>query len=121
MGRATKAGDSETVLSLMADDVVFLIPGHAPFGKPAFSEAMRAQSSTSVEFEVESEVQEVKILGDWAYMLTKLTVTAIQPGKDPSLVRAGFTLSILRKQEGKWRLTRDANLLAPVAQPVVAP
>jgi hypothetical protein len=29
--------------------------------------------------------------------------------------RAGFTLSILRKEGGRWRLTRDANMLAPVA------
>jgi uncharacterized protein (TIGR02246 family) len=27
---ATKAGDIETVLSLMADDVVFLLPGQPP-------------------------------------------------------------------------------------------
>lgn len=27
---ATKAGDTETVLSLMAEDVVFLMPGQSP-------------------------------------------------------------------------------------------
>lgn len=30
------------------------------------------------------------------------------------MTRAGHTLSILRKQGGKWVLVRDANLLAPV-------
>lgn len=28
--------------------------------------------------------------------------------------RAGHTLSVLRKQDGRWVLARDANLLAPV-------
>jgi len=28
--------------------------------------------------------------------------------------RAGHTLSVLKKQNGKWVLARDANLLAPV-------
>ena len=37
---ATKAGDIETVLSLMADDVVFLIAGQPPMiGKSAFAAA----------------------------------------------------------------------------------
>lgn len=30
---ATQAGDIETVLSLMTEDVVFLVPGQQPFGK----------------------------------------------------------------------------------------
>jgi uncharacterized protein (TIGR02246 family) len=30
---AGKTGDLTTVLSLMADDVVFMVPGKAPFGK----------------------------------------------------------------------------------------
>jgi ketosteroid isomerase-like protein len=28
--------------------------------------------------------------------------------------RAGHTLSVLRKEDGEWRLARDANLLTPV-------
>jgi hypothetical protein len=31
------------------------------------------------------------------------------------MTRSGHTLSILRKQEGKWLLARDANMLAPVS------
>ena len=33
--RASMAGDTETVLSLMADDVVFMVAGQEPFGKQA--------------------------------------------------------------------------------------
>ena len=36
--RASRAGDTETVLGLMADDVVFLVPGHPPMrGRAAFA------------------------------------------------------------------------------------
>jgi hypothetical protein len=30
------------------------------------------------------------------------------------MTRAGHTLSVLNKQNGKWMLARDANMLAPV-------
>jgi uncharacterized protein (TIGR02246 family) len=30
---ASRAGDTDTVLRLMADDVVFLVPGRSPMGK----------------------------------------------------------------------------------------
>jgi ketosteroid isomerase-like protein len=34
---ASKAGDIATVLTLMSDDVVFMVPGQKPFGKEAFA------------------------------------------------------------------------------------
>jgi len=34
---ASKNGDAATVLSLMADDVIFMVPGREPFGKQAFA------------------------------------------------------------------------------------
>ena len=111
---ATKAGDSATVLSLMTDDVMFLVPGQEPFGKSAFEKASEAQAESPAEFDGHSEILEVKILGDWAYMLTKLKVVATLPGKEQPIVRAGHTLTILRKDSGMWKIARDANLLAPV-------
>src|SRR5262249_46150065 len=36
---ASKAGDLATVLTLMSDDVVFMVPGREPFGKAAFAAA----------------------------------------------------------------------------------
>jgi uncharacterized protein (TIGR02246 family) len=113
---ATKAGDVETVLSLMTDDVVFLLPGqHSILGKPAFAAAARAQSHQAApRIDGESEIREIKVLGDWAFMWSKLRVTVTPPGGEP-MKRAGFTLSILQKQNGRWLLARDANMLLPVA------
>jgi uncharacterized protein (TIGR02246 family) len=110
---ATKAGDSATVLSLMADDMVFMVPGQKPFGKEAFAAA--SKSMQGVAFEGTSDVLEVKVLGDWAYMRTHLEVTMTPPGGQP-VRRSGSTLSILRKEpHGRWVMIRDANMLAKEA------
>ena len=113
---ATKSGDIETVLSLIAADVVFLAPGRPPMiGKESFAVAARGQASQGgSRFDGTSEIQEIRILGEWAFMWTRLTVVATPPAGD-AMTRAGHTLSILRKENGRWVLARDANMLAPAA------
>jgi uncharacterized protein (TIGR02246 family) len=108
--RASKAGETERVLSLMADDVVFLVAGQKPFGKAEFAAASRAMHG-KVEFDGQSNVEEVKILGDWAFCRTHLTVD-VKMADGKTMRRSGHTLSILRKEPGgNWVLARDANLL----------
>ena len=34
---ASRAGDLDTLLSLMTDDVIFMVPGSKPFGKERFA------------------------------------------------------------------------------------
>lgn len=110
---ATKEGDTPKVLSLMSDDVVFLVCGKPPMrGKSAFAESLT--SLKDVKIEASSEIEELKVVGDWAYMWTQLTVV-MTPKNDESVKRAGNTLSILQKQDGAWRLVRDANMLAEVS------
>ncbi len=47
---ASKAGDTEKVLSLMADDVVFLVPGRPPMrGKSAFASGQAGLSQFRIE------------------------------------------------------------------------
>lgn len=108
---ASKAGDLETVMGLMSDDVVFMVPGREPFGILEFAVGSRAMQG--VEIDGTSEIQEIKILGDWAWMRNRLRVAMTLPGGQP-MVRSGYTLTILRKKsDGRWVIARDANLLAP--------
>ena len=113
---ATKAGDFDTVLGLMAEDAVFLVPGQPPMiGKPAFAAAARALSGREPpRFDGTSEIREISVLGNWAYMWTNLKVVVTPPGGTPPITRVGPTLSILKKQNGKWLLARDANMLAAI-------
>ncbi|MBX3301317.1 MAG: nuclear transport factor 2 family protein [Nitrospira sp.] len=115
---ATKAGDIDTVLSLMTDDVVFLVPGRQPMSKAEFAALSRVPAGTShSKFEGKSEIQEVQISGDMAYLWSKLSVTVTPPGASESIERAGHTLTIFRRVGGKWLLARDANLLSTVQRP----
>jgi uncharacterized protein (TIGR02246 family) len=108
---ASQAGDMRTVLNLMTDDVVFMVPGREPFGKEAF--AAQSQSMKDVRLEGTSDIQEIQVLGDWAYIRNHIKMTITPPSGAP-MRRAGYTLTILRKQaDGRWLLARDANLLTP--------
>jgi uncharacterized protein (TIGR02246 family) len=113
---ATKAGDIDTVLGLMADDAVFLRAGHPPMiGKDAYAAMARPQAGQAMpEFDGRSDIQEIQVSGDWAFLWSKLTVTVRPPGGAPPLTHAGYTLTIFRKQNGRWVLARDANMLSPV-------
>jgi uncharacterized protein (TIGR02246 family) len=107
--KASEAGDIDTVLSLMADDVIFTVPGREPFGKDAFragSERMKGIRLTGT-----SDIRELKVLGDWAYIRNYVEIT-MTPPDGAATRRKGYTLSILRKQaDGQWLMWRDANLV----------
>ncbi|HET6898073.1 MAG TPA: SgcJ/EcaC family oxidoreductase [Vicinamibacteria bacterium] len=113
--RATAAGDVETILGLMAEDVVFLRAGQPPMkGKAAFAEGTRAALD---KFRIESsaDVQEVRTAGDLAYCWTELRVEMVPRGGGPGSRRAGPALTLLRKaRDGKWVVSRDANMLAEI-------
>jgi uncharacterized protein (TIGR02246 family) len=115
---ATKAGDIAKVLTLMADDVVFLVTGQPPmFGKAAFAAAAKPRAGQEApRFDGTSEIQEINVLGEWAYMWTRMSVAVTPPSGAPPMTRAGYTLSILRKENGKWVLARDANMLSAMPQ-----
>jgi uncharacterized protein (TIGR02246 family) len=115
--KATTAGEPEKVLELMTDDVVFLAAGRPPMGKKEFAAAAHAQAEGAApSFEGTSDIQEIRVIGDWAVMWTKLRVVVRQDGAEP-MEREGYTLTVLRKDGGRWRIARDANLLAPVKRP----
>ena len=113
---ASRAGDTAKVLSLMADDVIFQVPGREPFGKAAFASMSQKMSvsMTGVRMEGSSDIRELRVLGDWAYLRNHIVITVTPPGGKP-IKRAGTTLTILRKEmNGRSLLARDANLLTEV-------
>ena len=113
---ATQAGDVEAVLALMSDDVMFMSAGQPPMtGREAFARGLNKVLAENV-IESTSEIAEIVVSGDLAYCRTKLTVTITSKHGQLPILRNGDTLSILRKEaDGKWRLTRDANMLAAAA------
>ena len=113
---ASKAGDVDTVLGLMTDDVVFLVPGRAPMRKQEFAALSRVPPGTAPpKIDGKSEIQEIVVAGDLAFMWTRLSMV-MTPAVGQPVERAGHTLSVLKRVNGKWLLARDANLLAAVAR-----
>jgi uncharacterized protein (TIGR02246 family) len=116
---ATARGDVETVLGLMAEDVVFLTPGRLPMNGRAVFEAGLRELLKTHRIESSDDVREVVVSGDLAYSLTQLTVRVIPLSGGKGHVRSGDALSIFRKQaNGAWILVRDANLMLPPEQTI---
>ena len=112
---ATKAGDAEKVLSLMAEDVVFLQPGQSPMrGRSGYAAAQKGIAQ--FDFDGASNIQEIKVFGDWAYCWNYLTVVFTPHDGGAIGKRAGNVLSILQKQDGQWVIVRDANMLTAVLE-----
>jgi uncharacterized protein (TIGR02246 family) len=107
---ASRNGDTATVLTLMADDVVFMVPGQKPFGKEAFAAASGGMKNVLIDGT--SDIRELQILGDWAFLRNYLDLTITSPGGAAPVRHSGYTLTILRRElDGRWVLARDANLL----------
>lgn len=112
---AVNTGDLVRLLTLMADDVVFLNPGRAPIGRDEFPVVLSA-AHQQARIHCSSELEEVVVVGEVAYTRSRdsLFVTPFAGGEAMQL--AGDRLTVYRKQpDGRWLLARDAHTLSPVA------
>lgn len=110
--RASAAGDYKTMLPMLADDMVFLVPGAPPFGKKEFQAAWEGPMK-GARIESHAELEECVVAGDMAVTRTRLSVTITTAGGEVTRAK-GYTLSMFREgTDGRWLLARDANLLTP--------
>jgi uncharacterized protein (TIGR02246 family) len=109
---ASAAGDLDQILTLMSDDIVFLTAGQKPFGKDAFA-ATSLAAKGKVRVEATGDVKEVQVSGDMAFCWVHLTITLRMAEGGEGKRLAGYSLSVLRKQDGRWIIARDANLVTP--------
>lgn len=111
--KATREDDLNTLLTMIADDAIFYVPGQPPMrGKQDFKAVFE---SFKGKFTVESQAEfdEIAIHGDWAHSVARVAVNMRPASGGEPIHRAGHTLTIFRKIDGRWVLYRDANLLAP--------
>ena len=108
---ASKAHDLSALMDMMTDDVVFMTPGRAPFGKAEF--AADSERMKGIAIDARAEVQEIEVVGPRAYIRNHVRVELSSPGQAPKRV-SGYAMSVLRKEaDGRWRIARDANLVMP--------
>jgi len=114
---AVNAGDLVRLLSLTADDVVFLNPGQAPSGRDGFSARFSA-AHQQVRVDCRSDLDEVVVVGEVAYARSRDTLSVAPRAGGGTGQLAGHRLTVYRKQpDGRWLLARDAHTLSPVEQP----
>ncbi len=108
---ASKAHDLPALMGMMTDDIVFMTPGRAPFGKAEF--AADVERVKGVAIDARAEVQEIEVFGPRAYVRNHVRVELTSPDQAPKRM-SGYAMSILRKEaDGRWRIARDANLVLP--------
>jgi uncharacterized protein (TIGR02246 family) len=113
---AVNAGDLGCLITLMADDAVFLTPGQAPFGRAGFSANFLA-AHERVRIRCVSELEEVVVVGGVAYTRSRDSLAVI-PRVDGKAIRLdGYRMTVYREQPGGgWLLARDAHTLSPVQE-----
>ena len=111
---AVNVGDLGRLLALMTDDVVFLNPGKAPFGRDGFSANFSA-AHEQLRILCRSELEEVVVIGEVAYTRSRDALSVVpRAGGEPTQL-AGHRITVYRKQpDGGWLLARDAHTLSPV-------
>jgi uncharacterized protein (TIGR02246 family) len=110
---ATVMGDLPKLLTMMDEDVVFLIAGQPPMrGREAFAATFRA-GLQQYRIDPTVKIQEIQLSGGLAYCWNHLSIL-VTPLQGGSLQRrTGHTLTVLRKNpDGRWVVFRDANLLS---------
>jgi len=108
---ASNARNLPALMDMMTEDVVFMTPGRAPFGKAEF--AADSQRMKGVAIDARAEVQEIEVFGPRAYIRNHIQVELTSSGQAPRRM-SGYAMSVLRKDaNGRWRIARDANLVAP--------
>src|SRR5262245_28364595 len=112
---AVNAGDLVRLLSLMADDVVFLNPGQAcSAGRDGFSPSFSVAHQQS-RIHCISELEEVVVVGEVAYTRAQDSLSVTPRAGGGAVQLAGHRLTVYRKQpDGRWLLARDAHTLSPV-------
>jgi uncharacterized protein (TIGR02246 family) len=113
--RLSGEGDVEGLLALLTDDVVFLTPNNPPMDKQKFEQGFRSFAG-KVSIDAQQEVKDLRVSGDLAYSWSYLRVT-FTPHGGKQIVNEGNVLTVLRKEGGRWRIARDANLMPYAGNP----
>lgn len=112
---AVNTGDLARLLTLVAEDVVFLGPGQGPLGREGFSSNF-VTAHKQMHICCTSELEEVVVVGEVAYTRSRdpLSVTPRAGGNAAQF--AGYRITVYRKQrDGRWLLSRDAHTLSAMA------
>jgi uncharacterized protein (TIGR02246 family) len=120
---ANMALDTEKLLALRTDDVVYLLPGRAPLvGQDAVRKYLgeiRAQLANWDMLAYEESWQEVQVVGDFAFEWGTVNIRARLEGERRESAAVRNVMQVLRRQpDGDWKIARAVwNIQSPQAAP----
>lgn len=120
---ANMALDTEKLLALRTDDVVYLVPGRAPLvGQDAVRKYLgeiRGQLANWDMLAYEENWQEVQVVGDFAFEWGTVNIRAMQEGEKRESAALRNVMQVLRRQpDGDWKISRSIwNIQAPQPAP----
>jgi len=123
---ANIAVDTDKLMALRTDDVVYLIPGRAPVvGQDAvrvYLEDIRKQLADWDMVGYEENWQEVQVVGDVAYEWGTINIRAQQAAEKRESSATRNVMQVLKRQPGgDWKIARAIwNIQAPQAAPTPA-
>lgn len=116
---ANMALDTEKLLALRTDDVVYLVPGRSPLvGQDALRKYLgeiRGQLANWDMLAYEENWQEVQVVGDLAYEWGTVNIRARQEGEKRESEALRNVMQVLRRQlDGDWKISRAVwNIQSP--------
>jgi uncharacterized protein (TIGR02246 family) len=124
---ANMALDTEKLLALRTDDVVYLVPGRAPLvGQDAVRQYLgeiRGQLADWDMLAYEENWQEVQVVGDFAFEWGTVSIRARREGERRESAAVRNVMQVLRRQpDGDWKISRAIwNIQSPQPAPQASP
>lgn len=107
---ANNAGDITGWVEMFEDGAVYMAPGLNPVTTREGLEATAVSGFSRYRSNIRIAVDEIEVLGDWAFARTTITGTATPYGEGNPVVIDMKALQILRRQpDGTWKVSRYIN------------
>lgn len=108
---AENAGDAEYIVSMMADDMVMMVPNEPMYeGKDACAEFLRGMLAWMIESlhrHIEYVSAEIRVLGDHAFDRGTFAFTATaKSGRETAHAQGKYFWLYSRAADGSWKLAR---------------
>jgi uncharacterized protein (TIGR02246 family) len=109
---ASRARDLATILELVSDDFVFLVPGAPPFaGKDAVAGVYQQMFARWGDARIEQSgtIDEIIVSGDVAVWRGRDAIAVTSADGVRLMAASGYAMGVLRREGGRWKFARGIN------------
>lgn len=107
-GEAQMAGDAERTAAFYTDDAIIMVPGTPSVSGRTALQTGLARSFDQFVWRVQEPIEELQVLGDWAFTRTTWAGTQTDKGTGAATELSGKSVHIYRRQpDGTWRIAVD--------------